>query len=84
MSIFIANAFSIVIRSAAVWIGQLAGWITVYVTWLGGQTPADQITLHAGPQIHWLPIFVSFLTIVGIPIARAIAQNLPNGGNQKP
>lgn len=82
MSLFITNALTIVLRSAAVWIGQLAGWITVYTTWLSTQTPADQVTLHAAPQLHWLPICVSFLTIVGIPIARAIAQGLP-GGNPK-
>ena len=82
MSLFIENAFRVVATSAAVWIGQLAGWITIYTQWLGAQTPADQATLHAAPQIHWLPILVGFLTIVGIPIARAIAQNL--GGTPKP
>ena len=78
---FIPNAFSVVIRSAAVWIGQLAGWATVYTTWLGSLSPADQDYFHAQAQTHWFGIAVSFLTIVGIPIARSIAQNL--GGNDK-
>lgn len=82
MTVFIENALGTVVRSAAVWIGQLAGWATVYTTWLGSLSPADQEYFHAQAQAHWFGIAVSFLTIVGIPIARSIAQNL--GGTPKP
>lgn len=75
---FIANALRVVATSYSVWIGQIAGWATVYTTWLNSQSPADQATLHAVSQIHWLGVVVSFLTIVGIPVARSIAQ----GGNK--
>lgn len=77
---FIPNALRVVASSYAVWIGQLSGYLTLYITWLSNQSTADQATLHAGPQLHWLPILVSFLTIVGIPIARSIAQ----GANKTP
>jgi hypothetical protein len=77
--LLIPNVLRTVATSYAVWIGQLSGYLTLYVTWLSNQTPADQATLHAGPQLHWFPIVVSFLTIVGIPIARSIAQGSKGG-----
>lgn len=75
MNLFIGNAVRTVATSYAVWIGQLAGWTTVYTTWLNSLSPADQATFNAAGQMHWLGIGVSFLTIVGIPIARSIAQS---------
>lgn len=80
MSLFIENAFKVVVTSAAVWIGQLAGWLTVYTTWLGSLSPADQAYFNTQAQTHWVGIGVSFLTIVILPVARGISQKL-NGGS---
>lgn len=77
MTVFIENALGTVVRSAAVWIGQLAGWATVYTTWLGSLSPADQEYFHAQAQTHWFGIAVSFLTIVMLPVARGISQKMP-------
>lgn len=75
MNLFIGNAVRTVATSYAVWVGQLAGLGTVYTTWLSSLSPADQVTFDVPGQMHWLGIGISFLTIVGIPIARSLAQN---------
>lgn len=83
---FIENAMSVILRSYSQWLTQFMGWAIGYVAWLLSLSPADQATLHAEAQIHWIPIGLSFLGIFGGPFARALKQNsLSNlGGIQKP
>lgn len=76
---FIENAWATIIRSYSVWLLQLIGWSQAYVVFLQSLSPADQITLHAEPQTHWIPIALAFLGIFGGPFVRALKQpNLPN------
>lgn len=74
----IANAWGVIVRSYAVWLGQLIGWASAYQIWLTSLSPEDQVSLHAVGQIHWIPYGIAFLGIFGISAARAISQpNLP-------
>ena len=75
----IDNAWTVVRKSYAVWLGQFMGWFSGYLAFLASLSPVDQETLHAAAQLHWGPILIAFLGIVGIPAARATYQpNLPN------
>lgn len=76
---FIANAWATILRSYSVWLTQVLGWAMAYVAFLMSLSEADQATLHAAPQIHWIPIVLAFLGIFGGPFVRAVKQpNLPN------
>jgi hypothetical protein len=71
---FIENAWATIVRSYSVWLAQILGWATAYVVFLQGLSPEDQVTLHAEPQIHWIPIVLAFLGIFGGPFVRALKQ----------
>jgi hypothetical protein len=70
----IENWWPTVKGSYTVWLGQFIGIVSAYHAWLLSLSPEDQLTLHAGPQIHWIPLVISFLGIFGIGAARAVSQ----------
>lgn len=72
---FITDAWATIIRSYSVWLTQILGWAMAYVAFLMSLSEADQVTLHAAPQIHWIPIVLAFLGIFGGPFVRAVKQN---------
>lgn len=72
---FIENAWATIKGSYSVWLSQVIGWASAYVAFLMSLSEADQVTLHAAPQIHWIPLAIAFLGIFGGPFARALKQN---------
>lgn len=71
---FIENAWRTILGSYTLWLGQIIGWASAYQVFLQALSPADQLTLHAAGQIHWIPIVIAFLGVFGIGFARSIKQ----------
>jgi predicted permease len=73
---FIENAWATVVRSYAVWLGQIIGWIGGYMALIGSDmlSEQDKLNWHVAAQLHYIPILIAFLGIFGIGVARAVSQ----------
>ena len=73
---FVNNWFEVGVKSAST-------WLTWFVTFLGSYmgiiasdllSEADKIAFHVEAQLHYIPIALAFIGILGGPVARGVQQ----------